>query len=163
ETEVGICRPTLDELDPGIAGGKDFELLGPRLGLGEISGAKRKLGQDFDQARIATIELIGTRESIVRIVIAAHRRLHLAKLGAIDSCNRIAGRTAASRPICVRRGRLVIGRLLARVILAWAVVGFSVAAAAAQAPLSVPPAATVSGTPYRINPGDQLQILVWGD
>jgi len=36
-------------------------------------------------------------------------------------------------------------------------------ASAAQAPLSVPPAATVAGTPYRINPGDQLEILVWGD
>jgi polysaccharide export outer membrane protein len=36
-------------------------------------------------------------------------------------------------------------------------------AAAAQAPLSVPPAATVTGTPYRINPGDELEILVWGD
>jgi polysaccharide export outer membrane protein len=35
--------------------------------------------------------------------------------------------------------------------------------AAAQAPLSVPPSATVSSTPYRINPGDQLEILVWGD
>src|SRR6476660_2830126 len=35
--------------------------------------------------------------------------------------------------------------------------------AAAQAPLSVPPSATVAATPYRINPGDQLQILVWGD
>ena len=56
----------------------------------------------------------------------------------------------------------MIGRLLARVILAWAMVGFSVVAAA-QAPLSVPPGATVAGSPYRINPGDQLQILVWGD
>ena len=56
----------------------------------------------------------------------------------------------------------MIGRLLARIILACAVVGFSVAATA-QAPLSVPPSATVAGTPYRINPGDELEILVWGD
>lgn len=33
----------------------------------------------------------------------------------------------------------------------------------AQAPLSVPPSATVAATPYRINPGDQLEVLVWGD
>jgi polysaccharide export outer membrane protein len=36
-------------------------------------------------------------------------------------------------------------------------------AAASQAPLSVPPSATFAGTPYRINPGDELEILVWGD
>ena len=35
--------------------------------------------------------------------------------------------------------------------------------AIAQAPLSVPPSATVSSTPYRINPGDELAVLVWGD
>jgi polysaccharide export outer membrane protein len=29
--------------------------------------------------------------------------------------------------------------------------------------LSVPPSATVSSTPYRINPGDELAVLVWGD
>jgi polysaccharide export outer membrane protein len=56
----------------------------------------------------------------------------------------------------------VIARLLARIMLACTLAGMAIAAAA-QAPLSVPPAATVSGTPYRINPGDQLQILVWGD
>ena len=33
----------------------------------------------------------------------------------------------------------------------------------AQAQLSVPPSATVAGTPYRINPGDELEIHVWGD
>ncbi len=33
----------------------------------------------------------------------------------------------------------------------------------AQSPLSVPPSAAVSRTPYRINPGDELEILVWGD
>src|SRR5439155_23017498 len=81
---------------------------------------------------------------------------------AIDSCNRITGRRLLCRRICIRRGRLVIGRLLAGIIMACALVGFS-AVAAAQSPLSVPPAATVSGTPYRINPGDELEILVWGD
>jgi polysaccharide export outer membrane protein len=47
-------------------------------------------------------------------------------------------------------------------MLVFALVGIS-SGAAAQAPLSVPPSATVSGTPYRINPGDELEILVWGD
>ncbi len=56
----------------------------------------------------------------------------------------------------------MIGRLLARIVMAWALIGISFAAAA-QGPLSVPPSATVSGTPYRINPGDELEVLVWGD
>jgi polysaccharide biosynthesis/export protein len=56
----------------------------------------------------------------------------------------------------------VIGRLLARIIMACALLGFS-AVSTAQGPLSVPPSATVTGTPYRINPGDELDILVWGD
>jgi polysaccharide export outer membrane protein len=56
----------------------------------------------------------------------------------------------------------VIGRLLARIVLACTLAGMSLAAAA-QAPLSVPPSATVSSSPYRINPGDELEILVWGD
>ena len=47
-------------------------------------------------------------------------------------------------------------------VTGWALLSVA-AGAAAQAPLSVPPAATVAGTPYRINPGDQLEILVWGD
>src|SRR5947208_6772608 len=47
-------------------------------------------------------------------------------------------------------------------IMACALIGVA-AAASAQAPLSVPPSATFSGTPYRINPGDELEILVWGD
>jgi polysaccharide export outer membrane protein len=33
----------------------------------------------------------------------------------------------------------------------------------AQAPLSVPRSATVAASPYRINPGEPLEILVWGD
>jgi len=55
-----------------------------------------------------------------------------------------------------------MGRLLARIMLVGMLAALSVPAAA-QAPLSVPPSATVAATPYRINPGDQLQILVWGD
>jgi polysaccharide export outer membrane protein len=39
--------------------------------------------------------------------------------------------------------------------------GFSIAATAQ--PLFVPPSATVGQTPYRINPGDELEIHVWGD
>lgn len=57
---------------------------------------------------------------------------------------------------------MVIRRPLAFVILALTLLGFSLGAAA-QAPLSVPPYATVSETPYRINPGDELEIHVWGD
>ena len=56
----------------------------------------------------------------------------------------------------------MIGRLIARIIAACALVGVSVTATA-QAPLSVPPSATVAGTPYRINPGDEIEINVWGE
>jgi polysaccharide export outer membrane protein len=55
---------------------------------------------------------------------------------------------------------VVIRRALA--LLVWVLLGFS-SGAFAQAPLAVPPSATVAGTPYRINPGDELEILVWGD
>ena len=61
-----------------------------------------------------------------------------------------------------QKGTTVIGRLLARIGMACALLGVAVATGA-QAPLSVPPAATVGGTPYRINPGDELEVLVWGD
>jgi polysaccharide export outer membrane protein len=57
---------------------------------------------------------------------------------------------------------MVIGRRVAQLIMGLALVSFAVASAA-QSPLSVPPSATVAGTPYRINPGDELEILVWGD
>ena len=57
---------------------------------------------------------------------------------------------------------MVVTRRLALMVTGCALLGVAVGAAA-QAPLSVPPAATVAGTPYRINPGDQLEILVWGD
>src|SRR3954451_7024555 len=66
------------------------------------------------------------------------------------------------REKCFRRGRVVIRRLLAFIISGCALLSFSVDAVA-QSPLSVPPSATVAGTPYRINPGDELEILVWGD
>jgi len=56
----------------------------------------------------------------------------------------------------------VIVRLLARIAMACALTSVSLAVAA-QGPLSVPPSATVAGTPYRINPGDELEVLVWGD
>ena len=56
----------------------------------------------------------------------------------------------------------MIRRVLALMIAAWALLSFGVPAAA-QGPLYVPPSATVAGTPYRINPGDELEILVWGD
>jgi polysaccharide biosynthesis/export protein len=56
----------------------------------------------------------------------------------------------------------VIRRALALMITAWALLSFAVPAIA-QGPLYVPPSATVAGTPYRINPGDELEILVWGD
>jgi len=55
----------------------------------------------------------------------------------------------------------VIEKFLARIVLACALLGFS-AMAVAQ-PLSVPPSATVAATPYRVNPGDELEVLVWGD
>lgn len=47
-------------------------------------------------------------------------------------------------------------------IYVWAFLGLGLGSVA-QAQLSVPPAATVAGTPYRINPGDELEIHVWGD
>jgi polysaccharide export outer membrane protein len=57
---------------------------------------------------------------------------------------------------------MVVTRRLALMVTGCAFFSLTVGAAA-QGPLSVPPAATVAGTPYRINPGDQLEILVWGD
>jgi polysaccharide export outer membrane protein len=56
----------------------------------------------------------------------------------------------------------VIGRTIAWIVGACTLLAFSVGSVA-QSPLSVPPSATVSGTPYRINPGDELEVLVWGD
>ena len=61
-----------------------------------------------------------------------------------------------------QKGTLVFKRRLA-IILSWLILLSFPLGAAAQAPLSVPPSATVAGTPYRINAGDELEILVWGD
>jgi len=57
---------------------------------------------------------------------------------------------------------LVIGRRLAVFIAGLTLLGIS-ATAVAQAPLSVPPSATFGGALYRVNPGDQLFVMVWGD
>ena len=70
--------------------------------------------------------------------------------------------TAGERAIVFQKGTRVIKRRLAilfSLFALWALAD----GAAAQAPLSVPPSATVAGTPYRINAGDELEILVWGD
>lgn len=56
----------------------------------------------------------------------------------------------------------MIKRALLLMMCMWALVGLGVETVA-QAQLSVPPSATVTGTPYRINPGDELEIHVWGD
>ena len=56
----------------------------------------------------------------------------------------------------------MIRRGLALIVCGFAFLTFAVGAAS-QAPLSVPPSATVSASPYRINPGDELEVLVWGD
>lgn len=50
----------------------------------------------------------------------------------------------------------------ALIICVWALIGLGFGTVA-EAQLSVPPSATVDGTPYRINPGDELEIHVWGD
>jgi polysaccharide biosynthesis/export protein len=50
----------------------------------------------------------------------------------------------------------VIRRALALLIFGWALLGLSAVAAAQLAPSAVSSA-------YRINPGDELEILVWGD
>src|SRR5438309_3410109 len=47
-------------------------------------------------------------------------------------------------------------------ISVWALLGLGLETVA-QAQLSVPPYATVGASPYRINPGDELEIHVWGD
>jgi polysaccharide biosynthesis/export protein len=51
---------------------------------------------------------------------------------------------------------------MALIICVWALIGLGLATVA-EAQLSVPAYATVDGTPYRINPGDELEIHVWGD
>lgn len=61
-----------------------------------------------------------------------------------------------------QKGTVVSRRALAVISACLAIAGIA-GGAVAQAPLSVPPSATVSSTPYRINPGDELEVLVWGD
>lgn len=56
----------------------------------------------------------------------------------------------------------MIRRALALMMCMWALIGLGVETVA-QAQLAVPPSATVAGTPYRINPGDELEVHVWGD
>jgi polysaccharide biosynthesis/export protein len=56
----------------------------------------------------------------------------------------------------------VVRRAMALIICVWALIGLGLATVA-EAQLSVPAYATVDGTPYRINPGDELEIHVWGD
>lgn len=65
-------------------------------------------------------------------------------------------RVVRLRVVCFRKGRVVIRTWLALFVSAFAVLTFSFGAAA-QAP------APVAGSAYRINPGDELEILVWGD
>ena len=67
-----------------------------------------------------------------------------------------------NRKKCFRRGRVVIRRRLVLIFAGATLLGLT-AAAVAQAPLSVPPSAMVAASPYRITPGDQLQVMVWGD
>src|SRR5438270_8749058 len=57
---------------------------------------------------------------------------------------------------------MVVGKRIAQLVMGFALISLAVGSAA-QGPLSVPPSATVGGTPYRVNPGDELEILVWGD
>ncbi len=57
---------------------------------------------------------------------------------------------------------MVLKRPIKLLAFGLALAGIAVSAAS-QAPLSVPPSATVAATPYRINPGDELEVLVWGD
>ena len=57
---------------------------------------------------------------------------------------------------------VVLRRLLAFLVGGCALLNLA-AAGVAQAPLSVPPPVTSSASPYRINAGDELEVLVWGD
>lgn len=57
---------------------------------------------------------------------------------------------------------MVIRRVFVFIVYIWAFVGLGFGTVA-QAQLSVPPGAAFAGTPYRVNPGDELEIHVWGD
>lgn len=70
------------------------------------------------------------------------------------------GRFGPSRAYLCQKGTVEMLRLFARLLFGFALLGMSVSAISqAPAPGSPAPAAT----PYRVNPGDQLQVLVWGD
>jgi polysaccharide export outer membrane protein len=60
--------------------------------------------------------------------------------------------------MCIRRGQVVFGRRIA-LLFSWLVL-FGVAATTATAQVGAGAAAM---TPYRINPGDELEVMVWGD
>src|SRR6476469_2856792 len=51
-----------------------------------------------------------------------------------------------------------MGRLFARLLFGFALLGMSISAFSQAAAPGAPAA-----TPYRINPGDELEVLVWGD
>ena len=56
----------------------------------------------------------------------------------------------------------MIGRLIKLICFGCTLWGFSIAAVA-QRPAAAPPSGQVASTPYRVNPGDELEVLVWGD
>ena len=60
---------------------------------------------------------------------------------------------------CVRRGQWVIGRGIA-LLISWVALLSITASTVVQAAQPAPAAVSL---PYRINPGDELEILVWGD
>jgi len=70
------------------------------------------------------------------------------------------GRFGLSRAYLCQKGTVEMLRLFARLFFGFALLGMSVSAMS-QAP--VPSGPAPAATPYRVNPGDQLQILVWGD
>src|SRR4051794_39211572 len=59
--------------------------------------------------------------------------------------------------ICVKRGRVVFGRRIALLISWLALLSFGIVASA-QVGVRAP-----AVTPYRINAGDELEVMVWGD
>src|SRR6185503_20137545 len=64
----------------------------------------------------------------------------------------------SSRAYLYQKGTVEMGRLFARLLFGFALLGMSISAFSQAAAPGAPAA-----TPYRINPGDQLQVLVWGD
>lgn len=57
---------------------------------------------------------------------------------------------------------VLLKRLLALLVCGCALLNFA-AAGVAQAPQTAPSSTTISASPYRINAGDELEVLVWGD